>query len=905
MFGANTVKSMLDLHGYSVKEVRKLLEDYFSKLEETNVTEFYIITGRGNHINSDGSRGVLKNALPRLLKPYCQNIIQINREEGAFKITLKPKKNISLIRETLLSAAIGEETLVQYAAELTQKAQQNDIEAILALAALYLSDNIIPGFHDINQAIALLNQAQALDSIDATVMLGIVYLQGTAIKQNHQKAFKLFRTAAQQGNATAQCYLAECYLHGKGVKYNDNLAVEWMKKAADQHDVYAQQNLSDFYLMGKITPKNEQLGIYYKTLAAEQGLAVAQIDLARCYATGYGVKKDYTVAFEWYLAAAEFEEPYAVYQVGSYLLQGRIGQYPNATAAFPWFLKAAELGDADAEAQVAYQLLLGNGVPVNVEQALEWALKAVNRKNKHGYYVMSIAYYEGLGIKKDRAKAIQLMQLAVDSGYLIAKELLEQLKKAAISGGQLNLLKMIGFDYGQSFSQQNTPLDSPLLDQNQVTLTSLREAKSLYGGLNGQSPHPKIADVLTGLGAQYKESGQLLLAKHYFEKALNMQKVLYEYVEGVTIHPAIAESLNHYASVLKALGQLEEAHACLTETLRILRVLYSDSNEKPVHGSLASALNNMGDLLQMSGDLLQAQVYFEEALAMFRALYVDASEQKAHPQVALSLNNLGTLMQDLGDSVAARCYLEEALAMQRILYGGPDSKGIHPDLALSLNNMGGFLQTFGDNISEALKYFEEALIMRKALYSTYRYHPDIASSLNNMGFILDKLGRYSAACQYLQEALQMRAMIYPPNHPKLIDTLQNLVVTYSKVNHMKGVKFYTDIMNQAKNYNVLPTKLVFDGQLDLGSSPKERYLRATPDKIEKFIGHLSKNKCNVDEMNWWREILEGYRDLPQATEYNRRLNSLPNNFCKSIARAAKNVRLKDMASTTERLANFK
>jgi TPR repeat protein len=415
MFEPQGAKIMFDLHGLSVKEVKKLLEENFKKITQHYIGEFYLITGRGNHVNPNGSRGVLKKILPKLLKPYCQDILQINPEMGAYKIILKPTQKVDQLKDLLIELCMDEEKSIAYARILQKKTETDDIESLLALATIHLHQ-AIKGFDNVNEGISLLQKAKQLGSVDAEVQLGIIYHEGLIVEQEHKTAFNHFYNAANKGYPIGQYYLAVCYLHGKGIKYNDEQAVNWMKKSADQEDACAQDALGDFYLMGKITQQNKSLGIVYKKKAATQGLASAQIDLARCYATGYGVKQNYQTAFGYYLSAAESNKPYAIYQVGTYLLTGRTGLSPNPTAAFNWFLKAAELDDGDGQAQVAYQYLFGEGVNQDLNKGLEWVLKAVKQESIYGYYVIALIYLKGLGVEQDGLIAYKFMHLAAEGG---------------------------------------------------------------------------------------------------------------------------------------------------------------------------------------------------------------------------------------------------------------------------------------------------------------------------------------------------------------------------------------------------------------------------------------------------------------------------------------------------------
>ena len=68
----------------------------------------------------------------------------------------------------------------------------------------------------------------------AMEMLGDSYKNGKGVTQSHEKAAKLYKLAADQGHATAQCNLGLMYKHGRGVKQSDEKAVELYKLAADQ-----------------------------------------------------------------------------------------------------------------------------------------------------------------------------------------------------------------------------------------------------------------------------------------------------------------------------------------------------------------------------------------------------------------------------------------------------------------------------------------------------------------------------------------------------------------------------------------------------------------------------------------------------------------------------------------------
>lgn len=68
-----------------------------------------------------------------------------------------------------------------------------------------------------------------------------------AIVMEQEKAFNLYKKAAEKGHAQAQFELGFCYLKGLGVEEDRLKAYAWFKKAAKQGIEEAQINLSYYY----------------------------------------------------------------------------------------------------------------------------------------------------------------------------------------------------------------------------------------------------------------------------------------------------------------------------------------------------------------------------------------------------------------------------------------------------------------------------------------------------------------------------------------------------------------------------------------------------------------------------------------------------------------------------------
>lgn len=77
---------------------------------------------------------------------------------------------------------------------------------------------------------------------EAQYFLGIMYGDGSGVRQDHAEAVRWYRQAAEQGYANAQNKLAIMYDNGLGVSQNDVLAYMWFSLAAAQGEPNASNN---------------------------------------------------------------------------------------------------------------------------------------------------------------------------------------------------------------------------------------------------------------------------------------------------------------------------------------------------------------------------------------------------------------------------------------------------------------------------------------------------------------------------------------------------------------------------------------------------------------------------------------------------------------------------------------
>ena len=152
--------------------------------------------------------------------------------------------------------------------------------------------------------------------------VGVNYANGEGVPQDHQRAVKLFRQAANQGLADAQNNLGLMYTSGEGVREDHKEATNWFQLAADQGHAEAQYNLGVAYDNGLGVPEDHQETLKWYRLAASQGYAAAQYNLGVMYRNGEEIPEDDKEAVKWFRLATDQGYASAQYNIGLRCAEG-------------------------------------------------------------------------------------------------------------------------------------------------------------------------------------------------------------------------------------------------------------------------------------------------------------------------------------------------------------------------------------------------------------------------------------------------------------------------------------------------------------------------------------------------------------------------------------------------------
>ncbi len=193
-----------------------------------------------------------------------------------------------------------------------------------------------------------------------------------------QAAFKLWRAAAQAGDARSQTNLGVLYALGRGVKRDTKAAVDWYRRAAEQNYPKGQYNLGLAYRGGSGVEKDEAKAVALFRKAAKGKLASAQYMLGLSLLRGRGVEADPALAMQWYRRAALSGYARAQYALGRLHAAGKVVP-KDAAKAVSWYRRAAESNLGAAQIRLGFAYLRGEGVAADPVQAFVWLARGAKR----------------------------------------------------------------------------------------------------------------------------------------------------------------------------------------------------------------------------------------------------------------------------------------------------------------------------------------------------------------------------------------------------------------------------------------------------------------------------------------------------------------------------------------------
>lgn len=138
------------------------------------------------------------------------------------------------------------------------------------------------------------------------------------------QALQYYSQAANLGDASGMCGAANMYLKGEGTELNASKAIELYEHATTNGSIRAYNGLGYLYYYGTAqVPKNSTLAFQYFLMAAQfENDGDALFNTAYCYENGIGTDKSLEKAIYYYsLAAKKVGYFGAVHRLGELTLE--------------------------------------------------------------------------------------------------------------------------------------------------------------------------------------------------------------------------------------------------------------------------------------------------------------------------------------------------------------------------------------------------------------------------------------------------------------------------------------------------------------------------------------------------------------------------------------------------------
>lgn len=239
--------------------------------------------------------------------------------------------------------------------ELALKALSIGADAGFPEAQFRLASILATGFGlatpDARRARALYELAAAQNHAGAQAALGVYYFQGIEVERSVDRAARLFKAAADLGNALGQYHMFALHASRSIEQASDDAARNWLILAVEQDLPQAIFALGQLHIQGTLVEKSADRGKELVKQAARAGLAEAQFQAGVWEANGEYAPPNEAAAVEWYEQAAEQGHPDAQYLLGNHLATGR-GVEKDLNQAIFWLEAAARSGHPRARDRI-------------------------------------------------------------------------------------------------------------------------------------------------------------------------------------------------------------------------------------------------------------------------------------------------------------------------------------------------------------------------------------------------------------------------------------------------------------------------------------------------------------------------------------------------------------------------
>ena len=408
--------------------------------------------------------------------------------------------------------------------------------------------------------------AEAEKDPQAAYALSVMYLNGNGVPVNALLGYQWLERAAKAGNKNALYNLGYYRYHGMApYTGQDPHGITSLKAAAQAGVREAQELLGSIYMLDKYenTPSDTEQARKYMTAAADQGSFFAKFALGYI---AYEYDKDYkkAVGILTPLLSEQFIFPAMllsrIYETGGYGIEADPGQAKKYR--YMAFSQISSLSEEDFMPKALS--LYGSETPDKITARLAKLEKMAENGNIHARYALYDVYMQGMGVIKNKEKALSYLLPLIDkkdpkalyTWYLDTKTEPDYLKASAEAGypDALYLLYQIhrNIRYDDAFNYDRDLSDEYLkraadAGHRDALIDIIRNITNSYQFPDNET-NAIVSAYLTILLEKYPNDAevQMLASQRYSDK------------DGNIYDPVRAFELNKKAAELSALADYRD-----------------------------------------------------------------------------------------------------------------------------------------------------------------------------------------------------------------------------------------------------------------------------------------------------------------------------------------------------------
>ncbi len=157
----------------------------------------------------------------------------------------------------------------------------------------------------------------------------------------------------------------------------------------------------------------------------DKGFIAAAYHLGKAYQDGLGVLPDDEKAEEWFRRSAAIGDAQSQYMLGKLLQEQR-----RMSEAASWYERACESGNQYAQYHLGKMCLLGDGVPKDIERAVQLLSDSASQGNQYAQYVLGKLCLQGKEVEKNPEAAVYWLTQSANQGNSYAQFLLDHRQHA-------------------------------------------------------------------------------------------------------------------------------------------------------------------------------------------------------------------------------------------------------------------------------------------------------------------------------------------------------------------------------------------------------------------------------------------------------------------------------------------